>query len=71
MSAIGKVMKRTSFWDFESELLLENLEVAIKKLQRNFEFLKFAYIEVLLSNNFEQISLTLSALHWVVIYAMK
>ena len=56
-------MKRTSFWDFESELLLENLEVAIKKLQRNFEFLKFAYIEVLLSNNFEQISLTLSALH--------
>ena len=63
MSAIGKVMKRTSFWDFESELLLENLEVAIKKLQRNFEFLKFAYIEVLLSNNFEQISFTLSALH--------
>ena len=63
MSAIGKVMKRTSFWDFESELLLENLEVAIKKLQRNFEFLKFAYIEILLSNNFEQISFTLSVLH--------
>ena len=71
MSAIGKVMKRTSFWYFESELLLENLEVAIKKLQRNFEFLKFAYIEILLSNNFEQISFTLSVLHWVVIYAVK
>ena len=46
-------MKRTAFWYFESELLLENLEVVIKKLQRNFEFLKFAYIEALLSNNFD------------------
>ena len=46
-------MKRTSFWYFESELLFENLEVAIKKLQYNFDFLKFAYIEALLSNNFD------------------
>ena len=46
-------MKRTSFWDFESELLFENLEVVIKKLQHNFDFLKFAYIEALLSNNFD------------------
>ena len=46
-------MKRTPFWYFESELLFENWEVAIKKLQRNFDFLKFAYIEALLSNNFD------------------
>ena len=46
-------MKRTAFWYFESELLFQNSEVAIKKLQRNFDFLKFAYIEALLSNNFD------------------